>query len=93
MGTPVDIEHSGYESLTAFLEASAEEGLIEIKEIKQGMVVTGKSRFHMVEGWFNKGTYRRLRVALQRPIAHSSRNFKGHRGETEGSAWLGDGTD
>ena len=59
VGTPVDIEHSGYGSSTAFLEASAEEGLIEIKEIKQGVVVTGKNWFYMVEGWFNEGTHRR----------------------------------
>ena len=39
--TPVDIKHSGYKSLTAFLKASAKEGLIKIKETKGEVVVTG----------------------------------------------------
>ena len=42
--TPVDIKHSGFKSLTAFLKASAKEGLIKIKENKGGMVVTGMSQ-------------------------------------------------
>ena len=39
--TPVDIKHSGYKSLTAFLKASAKEGLIKVKETKGEVVVTG----------------------------------------------------
>ena len=39
--TPVDIKHSGYKSLTAFLKASAKDGLIKVKETKGEVVVTG----------------------------------------------------
>ena len=45
--TPVDIKHSGFKSLTAFLKASAKEGLIKIKENKGGMIVTGMSQFRV----------------------------------------------
>ena len=48
--TPVDIKHSGFESLTAFLETSAKEGLIEIKKVKRGVVVTGKHQHCVVIG-------------------------------------------
>jgi translation initiation factor 2D len=37
----VDIKHSGHKSLTAFLKASAKEGLIKLKESKGEVVVTG----------------------------------------------------
>ena len=37
----MDIKHSGFKSLTAFLKANAKEGLIKIKETKGGVVVTG----------------------------------------------------
>lgn len=40
--TPVDIKHSGFKSLNVFLKARAKEGLINIKESKGGMVITGK---------------------------------------------------
>ena len=46
--TPVDIKHSGYKSLTAFLKASAKEGLIRVKEIKGEVVVTGAYRIYGV---------------------------------------------
>ena len=39
--TPVDIKHSNFKSLTAFLKLSAKEGLIKIKERKGEVVVTG----------------------------------------------------
>ena len=41
VSTPLDIKHSGFKTLTAFLKSSAKEGLIKIKEIKGGVVVTG----------------------------------------------------
>ena len=53
-GTPVDIKHSGFKSLTVFLKACAKEGLIKIKETKGGMVVTGTNRLRAVEGYFNE---------------------------------------
>jgi translation initiation factor 2D len=45
--TPVDIKHSAFNSLTAFLRASAKEGLIKIEETarKRSVVVTGTSSF------------------------------------------------
>ena len=46
--TPVDIKHSGYKSLTAFLKANAKEGLIKLKESKGEVVVTGAYRIHKV---------------------------------------------
>ena len=41
VSTPLDIKHSGFKTLTAFLKSSAKEGLIKIKEMKGGVVVTG----------------------------------------------------
>lgn len=46
--TPVDIKHSGYKSLTAFLKANAKEGLIKLKESKGEVVVTGAYRIDKV---------------------------------------------
>ncbi|KAF9784781.1 hypothetical protein BJ322DRAFT_1109491 [Thelephora terrestris] len=48
--TPVDIKHSGHKSLTAFLKASAREGLIRLKESKGELVVTGVDPSHQVVG-------------------------------------------
>ena len=48
-GTPVDIKHSGFKSLTAFLKASAKEGLIKTKEIRGEVVVTGTNYLGIVE--------------------------------------------
>jgi len=53
-GTPVDIKHSGFKSLTAFLKASAKEGLVKIKETKGGVVITGMSQLCFVKGWLNE---------------------------------------
>ena len=47
--TPVDIKHSGFKSLSAFLKASAKEGLIKIKGMKEEVVVTGMNHLHVVE--------------------------------------------
>lgn len=47
--TPVDIKHSGHKSLTAFLKASAKEGLIKIKEIKGEVAVTGVYHVELFE--------------------------------------------
>jgi len=52
--TPVDIKYSRFKSLAEFLKECAKEGLIEINEAKQGVVVTGKDEFRMAEGWFTK---------------------------------------
>ncbi|KAF9649472.1 hypothetical protein BDM02DRAFT_3230271 [Thelephora ganbajun] len=46
VNTPVDVKHSEFKSLTAFLKVSAKEGLIKIKETKGGMVVTGVDGSH-----------------------------------------------
>ena len=53
VSTPVDIKHSGFKSLTAFLKVRAKEGLIKIKETKAGVVVTGTNKLHVIKGWFN----------------------------------------
>lgn len=49
VGTPVDIKHSGFKSLTVFLKASAKEGLIKIKETKGGVVITGTNQLCAAE--------------------------------------------
>jgi translation initiation factor 2D len=54
--TPVDIKHSRFKSITAFLKASAKEGLINIKETKGAAVVTGMHYRHVTEGWINEGS-------------------------------------
>ena len=46
--TPVDIKHSGYKSLTAFLKASAKEGLIKVKETKGEVMITSALCIHKV---------------------------------------------
>lgn len=40
----MDIKHSGFKSLTAFLKASTREGLIKTKKTKEGVVVTGTNQ-------------------------------------------------
>lgn len=42
--TPVDIKHSGFKSLTAFLKVCVKEGLVKTKETKGGTVVTGTNQ-------------------------------------------------
>lgn len=39
--TPVDVKHSGYKTLTAFLKASAKEGLVKLKEHKGEAAIIG----------------------------------------------------
>jgi hypothetical protein len=39
--TPVNIKHSTYKSLTAFLKACEKEGLIKLKDTKSELVITG----------------------------------------------------
>jgi translation initiation factor 2D len=50
--TPVDIKHSGYKSLTAFLKSSAKEGLIKLKESKGEVVITGMYHLGEVQVFF-----------------------------------------
>jgi len=57
VGTPVDIKHSEFKSLTAFLKACAKEGLIKIKETKGGMVVISTNQLRVVERRFNGNFY------------------------------------
>jgi hypothetical protein len=54
VSTPVDIKHSGFKSLIAFIKASAQEGLIELKEVKGGVAVTGTNPLRVVQGRFNR---------------------------------------
>jgi len=44
VGTPVNIRHSGFKSLTAFLVESTKEGLIKTKNTKEGLVITGMNQ-------------------------------------------------
>jgi len=45
--TPVDIKHSGFKSLTAFLKVCVKEGLVKTKETKGGTVVTGANQLRV----------------------------------------------
>lgn len=56
MGAPVNVKHSGFKSLTAFLKASTKEGLIRTKKTKEGVVITGTNQLLVVEGWFSEGS-------------------------------------
>jgi len=46
--TPVDIKHSGFKSLTAFLKVCVKEGLVKTKETKGGTVVTGTNQLRVL---------------------------------------------
>ena len=50
LGTPVNVKHSGFKSLTAFLKTSAREGLIRIGETKGRVVNTVTRCLHVVGG-------------------------------------------